>query len=260
MILMIADGQPCTLRSALPAEGQKIAFLEINSSIFPRTLVALLEDRELELVVVECVFNEKKGLRLLDGIKRRRSDVPVIFVCAAGSDNTVGKALGLGARECFQKPVDVARFRERVRTLQKLRRASWEQRVPLRPVETAVANPRGATSDAPDGILRAICYIEDHLTEHGLGVERLARAAGMSPFHFCRVFKRYTTKSPMQYVVRVRVKKAEELLRYNSGNMTICRIATSIGFYDASNFNRHFKKTTGLTPSAFKKSAKISKG
>ncbi len=259
MILIVADGQPCTLRSALPAEGQKIAFLEINPGTFPRMLAALLEDRELELVVIECIFNEKKGLRLLDEIKRRRFDVPVIFVCAAGSDHTMGEALGLGAREYFHKPVDVARFREQVRTLQKLRRASGEQRVPLRPVETGDANPCGATSDAPDSILRAICYIEDHLTEH-LDVERLARVACMSPFHFCRVFKRYTTKSPMQYVVRVRVKKAEELLRYNSGNMSICRIATSVGFYDASNFNRHFKKTTGLTPSAFKNSVKLSKG
>jgi AraC family transcriptional regulator len=62
----------------------------------------------------------------------------------------------------------------------------------------------------------------------------------------------------MQYVSIMRVKKAKDLLKNNSGNMNICHIATAVGFYDASNFNRHFKKVTGLTPSAYRRSANLS--
>jgi AraC family transcriptional regulator len=84
----------------------------------------------------------------------------------------------------------------------------------------------------------------------------LLSATFLGPLSLLQIFNRHASKNPMQYISCVRVKKAKELLKYDSANMSISQIATAVGFYDSSNLNKHFKKVTGLTPSAFKLKAK----
>ncbi len=255
MFLLIVDGQPSALRSIIPSAGQKVAFLQTNRPAFSRTLYTFLEDRGLDVIVIECVFNEKRGLGVLAEIKKRRVDVPVIFVCSSDPGNSVGEALRLGARDCFKKPVNVVQLRERLKILQKLKHTAREKRVPLLPPEEPNGNqPAEATTDLPDKLLRVIHYVDDHACDRHLSMKGLAKIASMSPFHFCRTFKQYMTKSPMQYVLHVRVKRAADLLKNNAGNMSVSMIAAAAGFYDSSNLNKHFKRITGLTPTAFKRS------
>ena len=257
MILMIADGRPCTLRSVLCQTDQKVAFLELQAPQFSPTLNAVLEDDRLELAVIECFVHFGPCLELLEEIKRQRPDVPVLFAISSASDHAVCETLSRGARHCYRKPLDVVRFKEQVKALLALKRAAREHRVPLPSVVNAKpAEDTGMTTDMPENILRAVSYIEDHAADRGLSVDRLAGIAGMSPFHFCRIFKKHTNKSPMQFVNCVRIEKAKEFLTCSSGNMSVTMIANTVGFGDSSCFNKHFKKITGLTPTGFKRSVK----
>jgi AraC-like DNA-binding protein len=259
MITLIADGQVCTLRSTLCAAGQQIALLDTAEGSFSHRLDMTLKDCALEIVVIECSISDNIGLELLRVIKRRRPDVPVLFVCSSDSDRTVAEALRSGARDCFKKPFEVRELNERIKVLQTLKSRQYEQRVPLRVLDTLQPIPASVTTAAPENILRALHFIDHNLTDRTLTANRLAEKAGMSLYHFCRTFKRCTAKSPMQYVSIMRVKKAMDLLKNNSGNMNISQIAMAVGFYDASNFNKHFKRVTGLTPSAYRRSANLSK-
>lgn len=259
MILMIADGRPCTLRSVVCQTDQKVAFLELQAPQFSPTLNAVLEDDRLELAVIECFVHFGPCLELLEEIKRQRPDVPVLFVVSSPSDHAVGEALCRGARHCYRKPLDAVRFREQVKALLALRRASREHRAPLSSIDASPAEDAGLTTDMPENILRAVSYIEDHAADRGLSVERLAGIAGMSPFHFCRIFKKHTNKSPMQFVNCVRIEKAKDFLTCSSGSMSVTMIANTVGFNDSSCFNKHFKKITGLTPTGFKRSIKPSR-
>jgi len=252
MILLITDGRPCTLRSALSQADRKSAFLELKSPEFSHAFSAVLEDRGLAITVIECFMNMRRCLELLRDVKKRRPDVPVIFVISSGSEHIVTETLRCGARYCFKKPFAMVRFKERIRTLLELKHASQERRAPLLSEDPNPAKGAGLTNDMPENLLRTINFIEDNAGERGLSVERLADIACMSPFHFCRVFKKHTNKSPMQFVNHVRIEKAKELLASSSGSMSISLIANTAGFCDSSNFNKHFKKATGLTPSAFK--------
>jgi AraC family transcriptional regulator len=254
MILLIADNPASTLSSSLTNAGPKTVFLHTGVSLFSKRLETCLEDPALEVAVIECVLDDQQCLALLRSIKARRFDVPLIFVCSSDSDHIVSKAFRLGARDCFTKPFDEGQLRERILFLRKLKSSSNERRHPFQPHETHLGLPARISNVAPDNILRVIRFIENHLSDRGINIERLARIAGMSPFHFCRVFKKYTQISPMQFIARLRVEKAIGLLRHNSANMTVSLIATTVGFYDSSNFNKHFKKSTGLTPTAFKMS------
>lgn len=94
-------------------------------------------------------------------------------------------------------------------------------------------------------------YINDHLAQE-LSLEELAAIAQLSPYHFCRSFKRSTGFTPHQYVIRQRVERAKLLLK--DGKMGISEVAFVCGFTHQSHLNRHFKRLTGVTPKFFSKS------
>lgn len=252
MILLIADGQTSLLKSALSRCNRNVSIIGINSLAFPASLDRHLSDHNLQIVIIDCLAGESQCLNSLLAVKKRRVDVPVIFVFSSSSDQVMGKALRLGARECFKKPFDVIQFTERVNMLQKLKNSTRERRTPFSTPESPLPEPPPIPTDIPKGVINAINFIEDHVVDRDFSLERVARVAGMSPFHFCRTFKRHTSVTPMQFLLQKRLELAKALLKNASGNMNISQIATAVGFYDSSNFNKHFKRAAGVTPSDYR--------
>jgi len=94
-------------------------------------------------------------------------------------------------------------------------------------------------------------YIHEHLAED-VSLETLARVAGLSPFHFARLFKKTVGIAPHQYLIRRRVERAKELLLTTESE--IAEIAVQVGFCDQSHLTSHFKRTYGIAPGAFLRS------
>lgn len=117
-------------------------------------------------------------------------------------------------------------------------------------VTPACCDGRGAHNLAPRGLSRralrlAINYVEAHLGD-SLTLDDLARAAGVSRFHFARLFRISMDASPMEYLLRSRIERAKQILRRSE--QPICEIAVSLGFCDQSHFSRAFRRHTGVTP------------
>jgi AraC family transcriptional regulator len=87
---------------------------------------------------------------------------------------------------------------------------------------------------------------------HALGT--LARAAGLSPYHFLRTFERLTGLTPHQYVRRARLREAAMRLLTESGK--VLDVALDCGFRDVSNFNRAFRTEFGVSPRAFRRTSR----
>ncbi|MGH7647556.1 MAG: helix-turn-helix domain-containing protein [Gemmatimonadaceae bacterium] len=79
----------------------------------------------------------------------------------------------------------------------------------------------------------------------------LAEHACMSPYHFLREFKRVVGMSPHQFVLAQRVRRAAHTLRHSDA--LVAEVAADSGFADLSEFNRRFRRTLGLTPTAFRR-------
>lgn len=88
--------------------------------------------------------------------------------------------------------------------------------------------------------------IESDLSED-LSLTVLAKAAGLSEYHFLRMFKQSTGYTPHQYVINQRVERAKELLK--NTDMTITEIAYLLGFSTPSHFTHLFRRKTGFLPS-----------
>jgi len=85
-------------------------------------------------------------------------------------------------------------------------------------------------------------------------LESAARQAGLSPFHFLRLFARVLGVTPHQYLVRSRLRRAAALLADDARPIT--DVAFEVGFGDLSNFVRTFRRAAGVTPRGFRRAAK----
>jgi AraC family transcriptional regulator len=83
-----------------------------------------------------------------------------------------------------------------------------------------------------------------------LGLADLAALVQLSPPHFLRMFKHATGLAPHQYVLTQRIERAKGLLR--TSMLAIGEIAFHLGFQTQSHFTMHFRRLTGLTPTAYR--------
>jgi AraC-like DNA-binding protein len=98
-------------------------------------------------------------------------------------------------------------------------------------------------------IRRAKEFIVENQAED-LSLGQVAKAVNTSTFHFCKMFKKATGLNFTEYVSRVRVEKARNLLL--NPNLRISEIAYEVGFQSLTHFNRVFKKFTGLSPTEYR--------
>lgn len=86
-----------------------------------------------------------------------------------------------------------------------------------------------------------------------ISLAEMADVAGMSQFHFTRLFKSETGMSPLAFVAQQRVEATKRALR--SSGATLAQVAIDCGYASQSHFATAFKAVTGMTPGAYRKSA-----
>ena len=85
-----------------------------------------------------------------------------------------------------------------------------------------------------------------------IGVEDMARAAGLSRAHFSREFKRAFGESPHAYLLTRRLERAAALLR--TTDRSVSDICFSVGLRSLGSFTTSFARTYGLSPAAYRDS------
>jgi AraC family transcriptional regulator len=117
----------------------------------------------------------------------------------------------------------------------------------------STAQPRIALYEGGLGdrkILQISEYIHAHL-DQSIKLADLADVAGMSQFHFSRLFKQSMGISPHQYLLQQRVEQAKQLLK--GSKLAIAEIALQCGFNSQSHLSKHFREAIGMTPSDYRK-------
>ena len=104
-------------------------------------------------------------------------------------------------------------------------------------------------SAEPVAVAKARTFISEHLDEE-LSLTAVARAASMSAFYFCKIFKAAVGLTFTDYVARTRVEKTKHLLL--NPNVRISEAAFAVGFQSLSQFNRVFRRITGESPTHYR--------
>lgn len=98
---------------------------------------------------------------------------------------------------------------------------------------------------------RALEYIEANL-DRALHLDELAKASGLSSFHFAKLFKQSTGVSPHQYVLQTRLERAKELLC--NPEISLSQVSLEAGFADQSHLTNVFRRFLGVSPAKFRAS------
>lgn len=103
---------------------------------------------------------------------------------------------------------------------------------------------------SPPKLKRVVDHIEAHL-DQTLTLTELAAIAGLSVFHFSRMFKLATGESPYHFVGSRRLARAERLLR--ESDTPLSELALDCGFASQSHFNAAFRKALGVSPGRYRR-------
>jgi AraC family transcriptional regulator len=114
-----------------------------------------------------------------------------------------------------------------------------------------VEESRGASPSLPGYKLRQLTdWMAEHVAEE-FSLDRLAAQAGLSKFHFQRLFKSAVGVSPSRYHINLRMNEARRLLRETK--MSVVDVALEVGYTNPSHFAQLFRRETGLSPSDYRR-------
>ena len=249
-VFIITDPENFAYYRALPLWEQKVEFHPLDG------ILHAIQQREVDILLIDCGLDDSKGLGLLQEIKTVRPEIMVLFVTEAQSEETAIHAFRQGARDYFRKPLDLFKLKDVIEKLLKIKGISSEKRTHhgSATTEAGASSLLSLPHDMPDNLLRSLHYIKTNFSAQ-LTIEHLAAQAGISKYHICRKFKKHTGVSPMSFVALMRIERAKGLL---GRNIPVSAVAYKVGFNDLGNFIRSFKKVTGQTPSTYKKIDSIS--
>ena len=101
----------------------------------------------------------------------------------------------------------------------------------------------------PYRVRLARAYISNHQSEY-FSLSDLARSVHVSTFYLCKIFKKATGLTFIEFRNRLRIKMAKKLLV--NPNLSVSEIAYRVGFQSLTQFNRLFRRTVGESPTAFR--------
>ncbi len=111
----------------------------------------------------------------------------------------------------------------------------------------AATNPQTADQNSP--LSYVISYIRANISEK-IQVEDLSEKACMSRTSFYRAFKREFNLSPLDFILKEKIKKAKSLL--SDSKASISEVCYQLGFSDLNYFGRQFKKSEGISPTQYR--------
>ena len=211
--------------------------------------------RNICLIIIDYRLPDKTGIEVLRAIKNTKPSVPVLFITGHGNETVAVNAFRYGAKDYLKKPFMIEELMQKVDFLSSLRTIAnvKETRTVLSDESCQITDKllfQMSISCKSANIHKALQFIDTSYKEK-IDLQLVASIAGLSKFHFSRLFKELIGISYQDYVLRLRVERAKEMLK--SGTYSVTEAAFSSGFLDLTHFGRSFKKIVGVTPVQFKK-------
>lgn len=100
-------------------------------------------------------------------------------------------------------------------------------------------------------VKQIVTYLNEHYSQK-ISLDQIAHNMYLSPVYISKIFKEETGESPINYLIKIRLKKAKDTLE-NSRNGSIKSIANSVGYDDVYHFSKLFKKYYGMSPQNYRK-------
>ncbi len=234
---LVIEDDPSLLESVSTALGPRFRVVTATTGHQARDI---LTQAPVDLALVDYVLPDTSGLLLLRELQRAVPGLPIILMTGFGSEDLVVDSFRSGIRDYLRKPF----------TLRDLL-TCVDRALRPRHADTGPAAESVKPSLSNGALARALRFVDLHLCDH-LPLDRVAQEAGMSKFHFCRVFRQQVGVPFHQFLARRRIGRAAELLQ--EGTRSVSDVSVDVGFHTDSHFGRVFRQLVGRPPSAHQRS------
>lgn len=206
--------------------------------------IEAIERHSPDIALVDIVLEGKRDGIDLGMILRNEYDLPFLYVTSHADRGTVERAKATRPSGYLLKPFTEAE----VYAATEIALSHFADQHDG--VGRTASNP-SHEGLPPFHLRKVLSYIGEHLTED-LKLGDLADVAGMSKYHFSRLFKEAVGVPPYRYVVQQRIEAAQNLLLQT--DLSVSQITLETGFRNQSHFSTAFRESTGMTPLAFRES------
>ncbi|MEJ5265171.1 MAG: two-component regulator propeller domain-containing protein [Bacteroidales bacterium] len=212
------------------------------------TGLQLALEKEPDIIISDVMMPQMNGFELCEKIKTdpRLSHIPIILLTALSNIDDKIKGYHLGADEYLTKPFDHRHLLVRIEKL-------IEQRKQLQrhfQQQFSMDNEMPTLSSLDKQLIqKVIQLVEDRMSDPNLSVDDLSRELGISSTHLYRKIKALMGLSTNDFIRKIRLKRAAQLLLQGNGN--ISQVMFEVGFTNSSYFARRFQEEFGMTPSEF---------
>lgn len=203
-----------------------------------------------DLIICDIKMPKMTGLEMLQKLREKGNETPVIFLTAYSDFSYAQQAIHLSASEYILKPFEdgkleevVSRIKEKIQNERKNQNDKKTSNI----LNDEIITKKG---DKSKYVSESINFIVKNYNNPNLGIRSVAENIGISEGHLSHVFKSETDYTVNDYITRYRIKAAMKLLedcRYK-----IYEVADMVGYKDITYFSTIFKKLTGMNPSDWK--------
>ncbi|MEM9837375.1 MAG: tetratricopeptide repeat protein [Bacteroidota bacterium] len=196
-----------------------------------------------DLIISDVMMPEKDGYELTDTLKNgeRTSHIPIILLTAKSDFEAKMSGLQKGADAYLSKPFEEQELLVRIDKLLELRKKLQER-------YAGDSWPSAVRKQTEDPFLRKLYdYLEEHLDDAELNMDKISRGVGMSRTQVFRKLKALTGQSVSVLLKSLRLQKGRALLL--STDLTVSEVTYEVGFTSLSYFSTAFLEEFGMRPS-----------
>lgn len=223
---------------------------KIEKAVNGKMALALLETAVPDLIISDIMMPEMDGMEFCKRVKAsvETSHIPFILLTAKTDTETQIDGFEMGVDDYIEKPFQSRVLFSRIQALllnrEKLREQFYNSARQI-PVLQNLANRDQEFLKRVDEV------INHHFGDAKFSIDVLSELLNMSRATFYRKFTDLTGSGPADYLRKVRLRKACELL--TGSNLTIIEVCENVGFQSVSHFRKSFKNEFGKTPSEIQK-------
>jgi signal transduction histidine kinase/DNA-binding response OmpR family regulator/ligand-binding sensor domain-containing protein len=249
--ILIVEDNP-DLRQMLKTELENDFYVK-DASNGKEGYEAVLKEKPL-LIISDILMPIEDGISMLKRIKKTPeiSKIPIFMLTAKNSEETKIECLSLGADDYIEKPFSLEFVKWKIKnvlTTRKHLEEKYTKTINIEPSEIEI------DSNNDKFIRKLVTIIENSMNDNLLSVEFLASEVGMSRANLYRKLQAILNDTPVNFIKKIRLKRAEQLLKKNE--LYLSEIAYMTGFNNQKYFGKCFQKEYGMSPTEYIKKHKI---
>jgi two-component system response regulator YesN len=240
--VLLVDDEPGALKSVkYLVDWEQTGFVIAGEASNGKQALDLLREQSFALVITDIRMPVMDGIALIAAI-REFSDIAVAIMSGYEDFGNAKAAMKYGVKDYLLKPAE-----------------SEELEQLLRQVRQELERKNGDVQTRPESAADAVDFVKHWVKEHyaeQVSMKSIAASLYMNAAYLGSLFKTQTGVGFNEYVLRVRMEKAKEMLERT--DMKVYEVASSVGYNDMDWFYEKFKQYTGVNPGDYSNKSMIS--